>query len=94
MRRSGAGGVPAGTDRHEYLGGPLQRSNLAGMIVELTGKHGFNPRCCISNSRGHIFERREGRNGEANEDAVTRLRDLASTSASMTSEPVIRVSHI
>ena len=55
----------------------LQRSNLAGMIVELTGKHGFKPTLLhIELTEGTIFERREGRNGEANEDAVTRLRDL------------------
>jgi diguanylate cyclase (GGDEF)-like protein/PAS domain S-box-containing protein len=55
----------------------LQRSNLAGVIVELTGKHGMDPTILqIELTEGTIFERREGRNGEPNEDAVTRLRDL------------------
>jgi diguanylate cyclase (GGDEF)-like protein/PAS domain S-box-containing protein len=55
----------------------LQRSNLAAIIVELTRKHGMEPTILqIELTEGTIFERREGRNGELNEDAVTRLRDL------------------
>jgi diguanylate cyclase (GGDEF)-like protein len=55
----------------------LQRSDLAGMIVELTGKHGFKPtQLQIELTEGTVFERREGRNGEPTEDAVTKLRDL------------------
>src|SRR5665213_1190495 len=55
----------------------LQRSNLAGVIVELTRKYGLEPSLLqIELTESTIFERREGRNGEANEDAVTRLRDL------------------
>jgi EAL domain-containing protein (putative c-di-GMP-specific phosphodiesterase class I) len=55
----------------------LQRSNLAGTIVELTRKHGFEPTILhIELTEGTVFERREGRNGEPTEDAVTKLRDL------------------
>jgi EAL domain-containing protein (putative c-di-GMP-specific phosphodiesterase class I) len=55
----------------------LQRSNLTSVIVQLTSKHGLEPSILqIELTESTIFERREGRNGEANEDAVTRLRDL------------------
>jgi diguanylate cyclase (GGDEF)-like protein/PAS domain S-box-containing protein len=55
----------------------LQRSNLASVIVELTRKHGHEPTLLqIELTEGTVFERREGRNGEPTEDAVTRLRDL------------------
>ncbi|HEX3838892.1 MAG TPA: EAL domain-containing protein [Steroidobacteraceae bacterium] len=55
----------------------LQRSNLAGVILDLTRKFGMEPTLLqIELTEGTIFERREGRNGEPNEDAVTRLRDL------------------
>jgi diguanylate cyclase (GGDEF)-like protein/PAS domain S-box-containing protein len=55
----------------------LQRSNLAGTIVKLTQKYGFRPEFLhVELTEGTVFERREGRNGELNEDAVTKLRDL------------------
>jgi diguanylate cyclase (GGDEF)-like protein/PAS domain S-box-containing protein len=55
----------------------LQRSNLVGVIVKLTRKYDIDPSTLqIELTEGTIFERREGRNGEANKDAVTRLRDL------------------
>ncbi|HEY6457734.1 MAG TPA: EAL domain-containing protein [Steroidobacteraceae bacterium] len=55
----------------------LQRSNLVGVIVQLTRKYDIDPSTLqIELTEGTIFERREGRNGEANKDAVTRLRDL------------------
>ncbi|HTV78782.1 MAG TPA: EAL domain-containing protein [Steroidobacteraceae bacterium] len=55
----------------------LQRSNPAGLLVELTRRHGLDPRILhVELTEGTIFERREGRNGESNEDGVTRLRDL------------------
>jgi diguanylate cyclase (GGDEF)-like protein/PAS domain S-box-containing protein len=55
----------------------LQRSNLTSVIIRLTSKHGLEPSILqIELTESTIFERREGRNGEANEDAVTRLRDL------------------
>ena len=55
----------------------LQRSNLAGVIVELTRKHGHNPTLLqIELTEGTVFERGESRNGEPTEDAVTKLRDL------------------
>ena len=55
----------------------LQRSNLAGVIVELTRKHGLKPSLLqIELTEGTVFERGESRNGEPTEDAVTKLRDL------------------
>jgi diguanylate cyclase (GGDEF)-like protein/PAS domain S-box-containing protein len=55
----------------------LQRSNPAGLLVELTRKLRLDPRILhVELTEGTIFERREGRNGESNEDAVTKLRDL------------------
>jgi diguanylate cyclase (GGDEF)-like protein/PAS domain S-box-containing protein len=55
----------------------LQRSNPAGLLVELTKKFGLDPRILhVELTEGTIFERREGRNGESNEDGVTKLRDL------------------
>jgi diguanylate cyclase (GGDEF)-like protein/PAS domain S-box-containing protein len=55
----------------------LQRSNLAGVILRLTQKFGVDPTLLqIELTEGTIFERREARNGESNEDAVTKLHDL------------------
>jgi diguanylate cyclase (GGDEF)-like protein/PAS domain S-box-containing protein len=55
----------------------LQRSNPAGLLVELTRKYGLDPKILhVELTEGTIFERRESRNGESNEDAVTKLRDL------------------
>ena len=55
----------------------LQRSNPAGLLVQLTRKLGLDPKILhVELTEGTIFERREGRNGESNEDAVTKLRDL------------------
>jgi diguanylate cyclase (GGDEF)-like protein/PAS domain S-box-containing protein len=55
----------------------LQRSNPAGLLVQLTKKFGLDPRILhVELTEGTIFERREGRNGESNEDGVTKLRDL------------------
>ena len=55
----------------------LQRSNLAELILNLTQKLGVDPRILhVELTEGTIFERREGRNGELSEDAVTKLRDL------------------
>ena len=55
----------------------LQRSNPAGLLVQLTKKLRLDPTILhVELTEGTIFERREGRNGESNEDAVTRLRDL------------------
>jgi diguanylate cyclase (GGDEF)-like protein/PAS domain S-box-containing protein len=55
----------------------LQRSNPAGLLVELTRKLRLNPKILhVELTEGTIFERRESRNGESNEDAVTKLRDL------------------
>ena len=55
----------------------LQRSDLAGLILKLTRKYGFQTDILhVELTEGTIFERREGRNGEPTEDAVARLRDL------------------
>jgi diguanylate cyclase (GGDEF)-like protein/PAS domain S-box-containing protein len=55
----------------------LQRSNPAGLLVELTRRFGLDPKILhVELTEGTIFERREGRNGESNEDGVTKLRDL------------------
>jgi len=55
----------------------LQRSNLAKLIVTMAQQLKIDPTILqIELTEGTIFERREGRNGESNEDAVTKLRDL------------------
>jgi diguanylate cyclase (GGDEF)-like protein/PAS domain S-box-containing protein len=55
----------------------LQRSNLCELIAQGTRAHGFQPELLqIELTESTIFERREGRNGELNQDAVTQLRDL------------------
>jgi diguanylate cyclase (GGDEF)-like protein/PAS domain S-box-containing protein len=55
----------------------LQRSNLCELIAQGTRSRGFQPDLLqIELTESTIFERREGRNGELNQDAVIRLRDL------------------
>jgi EAL domain-containing protein (putative c-di-GMP-specific phosphodiesterase class I) len=55
----------------------LQRANLADLIVTSTRARGFSPSLLqIELTESTIFERREGRNGELNQDAVTHLRDI------------------
>ena len=55
----------------------LQRSNLPELISHSTRNHGFQPNLLqIELTEGTISERRESRNGELNQDAVTSLRDL------------------
>ncbi|MGH8137145.1 MAG: putative bifunctional diguanylate cyclase/phosphodiesterase [Steroidobacteraceae bacterium] len=55
----------------------LQRSNLPATIVKLTKQHRVNPSMLqLELTESAVFERREGRTGESNEDAVSRLRDL------------------
>ena len=55
----------------------LQRSNLPELISNSTRNHGFQPSLLqIELTEGTIFERRESRNGELNQDAVTNLREL------------------
>jgi diguanylate cyclase (GGDEF)-like protein/PAS domain S-box-containing protein len=73
-RKEGCGLVPITVN---VSAAQLQRSDLPGVIVNLTRKHGLKPDMLhIELTEGTIFERREGRNGELNEDAVTKLRDL------------------
>jgi diguanylate cyclase (GGDEF)-like protein/PAS domain S-box-containing protein len=55
----------------------LQRSNLPDTILRLTQKHGVKPSMLqLELTESAVFERREGRTGESNEDAVARLREL------------------
>jgi EAL domain-containing protein (putative c-di-GMP-specific phosphodiesterase class I) len=55
----------------------LQRSNLPELISHGTRNYGFQPSLLqIELTEGTIFERRESRNGELNQDAVANLRDL------------------
>ncbi len=55
----------------------LQRSNLADSISRLTKEYGFEPAMLqIELTESAVFERREARSREANQDAVARLREL------------------
>jgi len=55
----------------------LQRANLPGTILNLTRKAGVRPEMLqLELTESAVFERREGRTGESNEDAVVRLREL------------------
>jgi diguanylate cyclase (GGDEF)-like protein/PAS domain S-box-containing protein len=55
----------------------LQRSNFPEKILHATRQHGFEPSLLqLELTESTIFERREDRNGEANQDAVAQLRDM------------------
>jgi len=55
----------------------LQRSNLPATITMLTQQNNVNPKLLqLELTESAVFERREGRTGESNEDAVARLREL------------------
>jgi diguanylate cyclase (GGDEF)-like protein/PAS domain S-box-containing protein len=55
----------------------LQRSNLPATITALTETHNVSPKMLqLELTESAVFERREGRTGESNEDAVGRLREL------------------
>lgn len=55
----------------------LQRSNLPELIVNKTRVLGLEPTLLqVELTESTVFERREGRNGELNQDAVAHLRDL------------------
>jgi diguanylate cyclase (GGDEF)-like protein/PAS domain S-box-containing protein len=55
----------------------LQRSNLPATITALTQTHNVSPKMLqLELTESAVFERREGRTGESNEDAVGRLREL------------------
>jgi diguanylate cyclase (GGDEF)-like protein/PAS domain S-box-containing protein len=55
----------------------LQRSNFPELILNATRRHGFEPSLLqLELTESTIFERREDRNGEANQDAVAHLRDM------------------
>lgn len=55
----------------------LQRSNLPATITMLTQQNNVSPKLLqLELTESAVFERREGRTGESNEDAVRRLREL------------------
>ncbi|HEY6482917.1 MAG TPA: EAL domain-containing protein [Steroidobacteraceae bacterium] len=55
----------------------LQRSDLAATILRLTRQYGIRPSMLqLELTESAVFERREGRMGESNEDAVAKLREL------------------
>jgi diguanylate cyclase (GGDEF)-like protein/PAS domain S-box-containing protein len=55
----------------------LQRSNLPATILRLTQQHGIRPSMLqLELTESAVFERRENRSGESNEDAVSKLREL------------------
>jgi diguanylate cyclase (GGDEF)-like protein/PAS domain S-box-containing protein len=55
----------------------LQRANLPATIVKLTKQSRVHPSMLqLELTESTVFERREGRTGESNEDAVARLREL------------------
>jgi diguanylate cyclase (GGDEF)-like protein/PAS domain S-box-containing protein len=55
----------------------LQRSNLPATITTLTQSHHVSPKLLqLELTESAVFERREGRTGESNEDAVANLREL------------------
>ncbi len=55
----------------------LQRSNLPATIQKLTRQYGIRASMLqLELTESAVFERREGRTGESNEDAVSRLREL------------------
>ena len=55
----------------------LQRSNLPATITMLTQSNNVDPKFLqLELTESAVFERREGRTGETNEEAVARLREL------------------
>jgi EAL domain-containing protein (putative c-di-GMP-specific phosphodiesterase class I) len=55
----------------------LQRTNLPATIQKLTNQYAVRPSMLLLElTESAVFERREGRTGESNEDAVSRLREL------------------
>jgi diguanylate cyclase (GGDEF)-like protein/PAS domain S-box-containing protein len=55
----------------------LQRTNLPAAIVKLARQHGIRPSMLqLELTESAVFERRESRSGETNEDAVSKLREL------------------
>ncbi len=55
----------------------LQRSDLPATILKLTSQHALRPSMLqLELTESAVFERRESRSGESNEDAVSRLREL------------------
>jgi diguanylate cyclase (GGDEF)-like protein/PAS domain S-box-containing protein len=73
-RKGGSTPVPVAVN---ISAAQLQRSNLPEAIVRVTQKHGVKPSMLqLELTESAVFERREGRTGESNDDAVGRLREL------------------
>jgi diguanylate cyclase (GGDEF)-like protein/PAS domain S-box-containing protein len=73
-RRAGCSVVPVAVNISAVQ---LQRSNLPQTIVKLTAHHNVKPSMLqLELTESAVFERREGRTGESNEDAVSKLREL------------------
>jgi diguanylate cyclase (GGDEF)-like protein/PAS domain S-box-containing protein len=73
-RAAGAAAVPVAINISAVQ---LQRSNLPATILKLTKQHGLRPSMLqLELTESAVFERRESRSGESNEDAVSRLREL------------------
>ncbi len=73
-RKAGSSPVPVAVNISAVQ---LQRSNLPGTITKLTNEHGVKASMLqLELTESAVFERREGRTGESNEDAVSRLREL------------------
>lgn len=73
-RRTGCHVVPVAVNISAVQ---LQRSNLPDTVLRLTTKHGVRPSLLqLELTESAVFERLEGRTGESNEDAVSRIREL------------------
>ncbi len=73
-RKAGCAQVPVAVNISAVQ---LQRSNLPETITRLTQQHDVSPKLLqLELTESAVFERREGRTGESNEDAVARLREL------------------
>src|SRR5882757_5876622 len=73
-RRNGCTPVPIAVNISAVQ---LQRTNLPATIQKLTQQHGVRPSMLLLElTESAVFERREGRTGESNEDAVSALREL------------------
>ncbi|MGH8286355.1 MAG: putative bifunctional diguanylate cyclase/phosphodiesterase, partial [Steroidobacteraceae bacterium] len=73
-REDGASVVPIAVN---ISGAQLRRTNLRDSILKLTQAHGVTPALLqLELTESTIFEQRESRAGETNEDAINALREL------------------
>jgi diguanylate cyclase (GGDEF)-like protein len=73
-RAAGANLVPTAVN---ISGAQLRRTNLRDTIVRLTQAHALTPELLsLELTESTIFEQRESRHGEANDDVIDALRDL------------------